>query len=130
LYQFVIVNICELGGFIYSPIFEGIKFTCTAVDLVPGITYVDFTFPHLLGSIDKYVVEIYDASFLLLGSIIKYPSTPVTGTFNNLMPNTTYHIKVKPYAEGYFKSDCAFDSFATLTSPSCTAPSDLSAALS
>lgn len=130
LYQFAIVNLCLLGNQIYSQIFEGIKFICPVVTLTPGVAFINFSFPHLGGSIDKYDIEIYDASFVYLGKVTKYPATTITGTLNNLTPNTSYNIKVKPYAEGYVKSDCAYSNDSTLVSPTCSAASDLSAVLS
>lgn len=74
--------------------------TCPSLTLTPGSDYIDYSFTNVGGEVSKYEVKIYDATGLTLihtDTILPSFSTPITGTFTYLDPETVYQIQVTVY---------------------------------
>jgi len=131
LYDFRVINNCPTGS---TTILEGsdIKFQCVSLTVTPSDTSLTVQFPDLGGTIDTYIVELYDTQNLLLSTntlIAPFTST-VTSAFTGLSPITTYRIKVTPASYTFSKTDCTQVSTSTTNTPACPAPLSLDGAFS
>lgn len=90
--------------------------SCPSVALTPAHDYISYSFNGVGGGVDKYEVNIYDATgTVLIHTDTKLPafSTPITGTFNYLTPSTDYRIEVKVYI-GTYSTTCPQTTSTTL----------------
>lgn len=95
--------------------YEFANLICPALNLTPGETQIDYSFTHVGGNVDKYVVQLYDSTGTsLLASDTHTPAfpTPVTGSFAGLTANTSYKVRVIVYIGTYSKT-CTMSSTAT-----------------
>lgn len=94
--------------------------TCPAVSFTNTSNSIDYSFTHVGGSVDKYVLELYDSTETnLLDSITELPGSPtfanpVTNTFSGLTPGTTYKIRAVVYI-GTYSVTCAFGTIVLTT---------------
>lgn len=133
LYDFQIINICSFGGPIDSEDIEAALLTCPALTVNATGTSVTVSFSHLGGSIDKYVVRLYNEDNTLSSTHII--NTGLTGTisytFTDLTTSTTYKVKVEPsIGVNYLKTNCDLVVVTTSAPPTCNAPTNVIATLS
>lgn len=133
IYEFRILNVCNVGGPTPSSIRENILLTCPIVTVAKDYSSITASFPDLGGDITSYEVFLQTSgggSFD--GTTIYAPfASTVTATFNaNISPSTTYLVKVVPYAGQYSKSNCATTSVTTDATPACLAPTNVVATMS
>ena len=95
--------------------------TCPTLTLIGYSSTIGFSFSPIGGSVDKYVIELYNSTeTTLLETITKLPgsptfSNPTTGTFVGSyyspsgLPSGNYRVRVKVYIGTYFTT-CAFQS--------------------
>jgi hypothetical protein len=131
VYQFMVSNVCAYGGPTPSAQYEGVLFTCPAVNMTPSHNLVSYNFTHLGGDIDKYVVELLNASGsgVIATNQHTAPSGTISGSFTGLNPSTAYKIRVTVYAGTYSKI-CPANDFSTAAAPVCDAPTNVTATLS
>lgn len=93
--------------------------SCPSVVLTSDETSISYSFSGTGGDIDKYEVELWDASgTTLLHTDTHLPSLvfpdPITGTFTYLTTGTSYKVRVVPYI-GTASFPCAFATKYTLS---------------
>lgn len=96
---------------------------CPTVTSTPTDTTIPYSFTNSGGQIDKYVVELYDASGVtLVSSQTKLPAfaTPITGTFTGLTAGVSYKLRLVTFIGTYSKI-CGLNTFTTVASDPATA---------
>lgn len=93
--------------------------SCPSVVLTSDETSISYSFSDTGGDIDKYEVELWDASgTTLLHTDTHLPSLvfpdPITGTFSYLDTGISYKVRIVPYI-GAASFPCAFNSKYTLS---------------
>lgn len=129
LYNFRIVNNCPTGS---TTVLQGsdIKITCPTLLLTPSDTNVSIQFFGLGGSIDTYTVNLLNANStaILQTNTLSQPfGSMVTTTFSGLTAITTYNIQVIPSSLTYSNSTCTTVAMMTTNTPTCPAPTGLTA---
>jgi hypothetical protein len=88
--------------------------TCALITLTNDATSIGYSFVHVGGGVDKYVVQLYDAAGVTeLDSIEELPGSPtfanpITNTFTGLS-NGTYKVRKVVYI-GTYSYTCSFQS--------------------
>lgn len=131
VYQFRITNDCDVIEDSFSNIVEGIVISCPTVEVDTTPTTATFTFAHLGGDIVSYRVELLNSSNVFITEVtIESPGSMVTDTFSSLSQNTTYKIRITPFAtgdQGTYSEVCGSVSFVTNL---CNGPTGVSAVMS
>lgn len=133
LYNFRIVNNCLTGGPSPSTPVTTIEFTCPVVSLsTPNSGTISYSFPHLGGDVDSYVVKLLDG----LGTTLiqsKNENGPfgatVTNSFNGLVSNTSYQVQVTVKAST-FSRVCGNQTITTPNTPACPSITNLTSSVS
>ena len=137
IYEAYVETICTVGGPTPATEAEAIRFTCPIV-APTGTDHdsISYSFTHLGGSVNAYDVILYasDGTTVLETDNITAPSGTISGTFGYAATaSTAYKIKVIPKATGdiaYSKTDCALVDVTTSPTPTCAAPTGVSASIS
>lgn len=121
LYVYVVQSNCG-GSPGTTPSTAGTKYlnlVCNVPTLTPHETSVDYSFVPFGGTIDKYEVEIYDATnatLLHTDTFLPSFSNPITGVFNYLTSGTQYNVSIKAFSQGAYSNNCLFYEVETLPS--------------
>lgn len=137
IYDFQIVTNCSGGTASPSTTTQQINIICPTVTVTATNTTISYSFPAVGGSTTGYTVKLYNsAGTSELSSQTPAGTTTLTGTFSNpeggpiiIAAGTAYKIRVIVTAGAFSKTDCAFVDITTSTTPSCNAPTDLTATL-
>lgn len=89
--------------------------TCPSLTLTPTSSEIGYSFTHVGGQVDKYVVHLFDSTgTTLLQTAQHTPAfpTPVTGAFTGLTASTSYRIRVTVYIGTYTKT-CSMTTVST-----------------
>lgn len=137
IYDFQIVTNCSGGTASGSTKSQQINIICPTVTVTATDTTISYSFPAVGGSVTGYTVKLFDsAGTSELSSQTPAGTTTLTGTFSNpvggpviITAGTAYKIRVIVTAGAFSKTDCAFVSVTTSTTPSCNPPTNLTATL-
>lgn len=102
--------------------YEYANLTCPSLTITPAETSIGYSFTHVGGSVDKYVVKLYDSTgTVLIATNTHTPAfaTPVTGSFTGLAASTSYRVQVTVYIGTYTRT-CTMTSTATTAGASGT----------
>jgi hypothetical protein len=135
IYEFRVVNNCTVGGPTPSNEDEDIKFTCPVLTVTDTYNSVSVSFTHLGGAVNAYDIQLLNTAgnTVLSTFAVSSPSGTVSHTFTGLTASTSYNVRVIPKATGdtaYSKTDCALSAVTTDGTPTCDAPTSVSASLS
>ncbi len=95
--------------------YEFANISCPGMTITPTETTIPYSFTHLGGEVDKYIIQLYDSTgTTLLATNTHLPAfpTPVTGSFTGLTAGTSYKVKMTVYIGTYTKT-CAMVTTAT-----------------
>lgn len=87
--------------------YEFASITCPSLTLTPTSTTIPYSFTHVGGGVDKYVIKLYDSTGTsLLATNTHTPAfpSPVTGSFTGLTASTSYRVQVTVYIGTYTKT--------------------------
>jgi hypothetical protein len=129
IYDFRIVTNCSGGTPAPGTSTQQINIICPVVSTTVTDTTVAYSFPNVGGSTSGYTVHLLDAA----GTNILQTQTPsiaatVTGTFSTLTQSTGYRVRLTIVA-GAFNKQCPPVNVTTILTPSCNAPTNLTATL-
>lgn len=129
IHDFRVVTNCVGGTPSPSITTSQINIICPTVNISVTDTTVAYSFTHIGGSITSYTVQLLDNA----GTVVLQTQTPavtstVTGTFSTLTQSTAYKVRVIPIA-GVFNKQCPLVSATTTATPTCNAPSNVTADL-
>lgn len=134
IYDFRVVNICSVGGTLPSPLDQAINITCPTINLTPTYNSLAYSYTHLGGSINSYLVELLNAGNTVVSSqTVSSPSSIVSGNFTGLASSSIYRTRITAYAIGSsetFNKVCLSSDATTSAPPTCSAPTSVSATLS
>lgn len=129
IYDYRIVNICAVGGPSYAPIKQAIRFVCPVLTLTPSYNQVAYSFPHVQGSITKYVISLLNSSDSIVATQeVTTMATTISGTFTGLTQSTTYKVRITMYADSY-SNQCPPQSVTTGAAPTCAPPTNVVATM-
>lgn len=133
IYDFRIVNECSGGGEAPSPSVSKIWFACPVMTVTPSASTITYSFPHVGGDVNKYIVDLLSSSNALRGTKVHTsPSGTLTFTFTGLPFGTTYKIRVSMFAGAAFEFShtCAPVTIVNTTAAeSCSIPTGVSATM-
>jgi Fibronectin type III domain len=127
-YDFRITDVCASGSTSTSIQQTGIQISCPTVSVTPSQNSVLVSFPPLGGDITQYRVLLLNSvgnSTIASRSLGGPFSNPITVTFDNLTPGTSYNIQVQPGNGTTNNTSCAFVPFTTTALATCSGPSNL-----
>jgi hypothetical protein len=132
VYQFRITNLCLSGPSGVGAVVEGVRLTCPTVSLVASTDSVDYSFVDLGSDISRYLVELRNASLVVLDDDnFPSPSGTISGSFSGLSPSTNYYVWVTVFAAGSvstFSVPCGVGFWTDAAV--CEAPGDVEAVMS
>lgn len=130
IYDFQILNLCTFGGPSSGTAFQTINLTCPTPQIIFTFNSVNFSFPHLGGSVNEYRVDLLDAAgstVIAFKNIVAITGT-IADSFMGLDASTNYRLRVTVKAETYSKQ-CPQVPFATDALPTCDSPTSLTATI-
>ncbi len=95
--------------------YEFANLQCPSVTVTPAETSIAYSFFNVGGSVDKYVVKLYDSTgTTLLATNTHTPAfaSPISSSFTGLTANTTYRYQITVYIGTYTKT-CTMTSTGT-----------------
>lgn len=129
IYDFRVVTNCSGGSPAPSNNTQQINIICPTVNESSTDTTIDYSFNHLGGSVTAYTVALLDAA----GTTVLQTQTPsvtsvISGIFSGLSPAVSYNIRVTVTA-GSFNKVCDLVPVSTVLTPTCNAPTGVTATL-
>lgn len=129
IYDFRVVTNCAGGTPAPSNQSQQINIICPSVTTGVTDTTCSYSFSHIGGSVSAYTVELLNAA----GTTVLQTQTPpltstVSGNFTGLTPSTNYNVRVTVTA-GSFSKQCPLIAVTTTSTPSCNAPTGVTATL-
>lgn len=129
IYDFRVITNCAGGTPAPSTPTQQINIVCPVVTTTPSDTSVAYSFSELGGSITAYTVKLFSSDGLTeISSQTPSGTTTRSGTFTGLTQNTSYKIRVL-IAAGTFNKTCGFVDFTTTNTPTCNAPTGVTATI-
>lgn len=107
LYEFYVINKCVFDFESASEVVDGALVECPSLSIEQSTLSLTVDFTHLGGDIDSYTVEIYEmpSETLINSEDVGSPSGSISVTFDSLIDNTYYKIKVIPKVGDEFEND-------------------------
>lgn len=130
IYDFRVVTNCSGGTPAPSAPTQQINLLCPTVTATPSDTSVAYSFNELGGSVTAYAVKLFSSDGLTeIASQTPSGTSVRSGTFTGLTASTSYKIRVVITAGSFSKTDCAFVDTTTTATPTCNAPSNVTASV-
>ena len=132
IYDFRVINICQVGGPTPATMDQKIRFVCPTVTLTPTYNQIGYSFTHVGAGITKYVIELLDSAgvTIIATDTVATPGSTVSGNFTGLNSTTGYKVRLTMYASTLFNSSCALQAVSTSAPPSCNPPTNVVATIS
>jgi hypothetical protein len=130
IYDFRVVTNCAGGTPAPSAPTQQINITCPSVSATPSDVSIAYSFSDLGASVTGYTVKLFSNDGTTeLSSQTPSGTSVKSGTFTGLTASTGYKIRVIVTAGSFSKTNCAFTSVTTTSTPACNAPTGVTATI-